>query len=252
MRRVRPVVLAVVSVSIGLAAAAGAQTADRPLSSLELAVACASPPSFDVPSDVPHIAGAQDTVSRGLFEPRDLLVLDTGSSKGIQLGQKFYIRRPIFTEANKKQPRGILTLGWLSVVAVADTTAIGSIDHFCGGISRGDYLEPYTAPVVPAGAERDESTGELDFTTTLGRVVSGTENLSAVGVGNLMLIDRGEDQGFKPGTRFAVYRDLKTGGVPLTSVGEGVVLSIGKTMSLARVTKSRDAVVSGDYIVPRK
>jgi hypothetical protein len=41
-------------------------------------------------------------------------------------------------------------------------------------------------------------------------------------------------------------------GVPLTSVGEAVVLTTGKSMSLARMTRSRDAVVPGDYVVPRK
>jgi len=66
-----------------------------------------------------------------------------------------------------------------------------------------------------------------------------------------MLIDRGADQGVAPGARFAVYRDVHAG-VPLSSVGEAVVVSIGKTMSLARITRSRDAIVSGDYVVARK
>jgi hypothetical protein len=249
MHAVRRVLLTIVSV--GVVGAASAQTSERALTPLELAVACAPPPSLDVPDKAAHVVGAQDTVSRSLFDPRDLIVLDSGAQSGIQLGQKYYIRRPLFAEADRRHPRGISTLGWLSIVAVNDTTAIGTIDHFCGGVSRGDYLEAYTPPSIPAGADREEIGGELDF-STLGRVLSGTENHSAVGVGNLMLIDRGEDQGFKAGSRFAVYRDVRVGGLPLTSVGEGVVLSIGKTMSLAQITRSRDAVVPGDYVVPRK
>ncbi len=247
-----PVVAAlVVAVLVAAAASIGAQAADRPLSSLEVAVACAPPPALDLPSNVPHIARAQDTVPRSLFEPRDLLVVDSGARNGIQLGQKFFVRRPVYAEADRLHPRGILTLGWLSIVAVNDTTAIGSLDHFCGGISRGDYLEPYAAPAVPAGADRDDASGELDF-STLGRVVSGIDKHTTVGVGSLLLIDRGTEQGVQLGARFAVYRDLRTGGMPLTSVAEGVVLSIGKSMSLARVTRSRDAIVPGDYVVPRK
>ena len=47
---------------------------------------------------MPHVAGAQDTVSRSLFEPRDLLVVDSGARDGIQLGQKFFVRRPIYAD----------------------------------------------------------------------------------------------------------------------------------------------------------
>ena len=35
---------------------------------------------------------------------------------------------------------------------------------------------------------------------------------------------------------FAVYRDLRVGGVPLTSIGEGIVVSVGRAMSLMRTT----------------
>ena len=67
-----------------------------------------------------------------------------------------------------------------------------------------------------------------------------------------MLIDRGSDQGLMPGARFAIYRDVGVDGVPLASVGEGIVVSTSSTMALMRVTRARDAVYSGDYIAPRK
>src|SRR5262249_51112476 len=153
--------------------------------------------------------------------------------------------------AGGTRPEAILTLGWMTVVGLNDTTAIGSLDYFCDGVNAGDYLEPFTRPVVPASAEHDEVLGEPDF-TMLGRVVSGVENHQATGIGKLVLIDRGADDGVAPGTRFAVYRDLQRSGMPLTSVAEAVVLSTGKTMSLTRITRSRDAVVAGDYVIPRK
>src|SRR5262249_45415 len=121
----------------------------------------------------------------------------------------------------------------------------------CSAIFTGDVLQPFVPPSLPAGAEHDVGGGEPDF-NSLGHVLFGVENHRAGGGGDLMLIDRGSDQGVVPGTRFAVYRDVQTGGVPLWRVGEGVVVSIGKTMSLARITRSRDAVVTGDYVVPRK
>jgi hypothetical protein len=132
-----------------------------------------------------------------------------------------------------------------------DASAIASIDHLCDAIAQGDYLEPFVAPVVPAEADRDDPSGDPDF-TALGHVVSGDENRQIGGAGDLMLIDRGTDQGVRPGLRYAIYRDVRATGMPLAPVGEAVVLSAGSTMSLTRITRSRDAVVSGDYVAPRR
>src|SRR5207247_1064608 len=132
-----------------------------------------------------------------------------------------------------------------------DTTAIASVEHACGGIIEHDYLVPYVAPVIPPGADRDEPTGEPDF-TALGRVLIGDENRQATGAGDFVLIDRGAAQGVAPGTRLALYRDVRTPGMPLANVGEAVVINVGPVISLARITRARDAVLSGDYVAIRK
>jgi hypothetical protein len=239
----------------GASTAALAQPEERKLTPLETAVACAPPTSFDMPADGLRVMASQDTVDRLVFGEKDLLVLSGGTNAGVALGQRYFIRRPIYfgtSRANKKtRPQGMLTPGWIRVVAVNDATAIASIEHFCSAIYPGDALEPFTPPSVPADADRDMPTGRPDF-SDLGRVLFGVENVSTGGANDLMLIDRGSEQGVTAGARFAVYRDVRTPGAPLSSVGEGVVVSIGKTMSLARITRSRDAIISGDYVVPRK
>jgi len=67
-----------------------------------------------------------------------------------------------------------------------------------------------------------------------------------------VLIDRGTDQGVTAGTRYAIYRDIRSAGMPLASVGEAVVLSTGKTLALTKITSAHDAVLSGDYVAPRR
>jgi hypothetical protein len=98
---------------------------------------------------------------------------------------------------------------------------------------------------------RDETPGQPDF-AVLGHIVAGNENRNAVGAGDLALIDWGQNQGLTPGARFSIYRDVGVDHVPLASIGEGVVISIGSTMALTRVTRARDVVYSGDYIALRK
>jgi len=114
-----------------------------------------------------------------------------------------------------------------------------------------DYLEPFVMPVVPDGADRDETPGEPDF-TSLGRIVGGNENRQNAGAGDFVLIDRGLDDGVVPGARFAIYRDLGVAGMPLSTVGEAIMITIGRNMAVGRVTRARDAARAGDYVAPRK
>lgn len=253
--RARGVVLGVMVGMVGVAASApfaAAQTAQT-MSPLEIAVACAPPPDFDSQPTALRIAGAQDTVRKAVFGQGDLLVLRGGGGDGVQLGQQYFVRRTLYTNGAKRVPHGAQTLGWVRIVAVNDSTAIGSIEGFCNAMSIDDYLEPFSAPVIPEAAidTAMASQGELDF-TSLGRVLGGIENHDTTSAGEFLMIDRGADQGVTPGARFAVYRDLRAGNVPLASIGDGVVIVAGKSTALARVTRSRDAIISGDYVVPRK
>ena len=229
--------------------AASAQTVPPVLSAIETAAACAPPATYDaVPYDALRVIGSQDPMPRSLFGDRDILVIGGGTASGVRLGQQYFIRRAIHFGS---RGRGIRTLGWLRVVAVNEANAIAVVDHACGGIVSSDYLAAFTAPVVPPGAERDTTTGEPDF-RTLGHIVGGDEDRSAVGAGDFVLIDWGSQQGLTAGARFAIYRDVGINDMPLASVGEGVVISIGTATAQARITRTRDAVFTGDYIALRK
>ena len=65
-------------------------------------------------------------------------------------------------------------------------------------------------------------------------------------------IDRGTDQGISVGTRFTIYRDLRVAGMPLATVGDGIIIATGNSVSVSRITRARDAVISGDYVAMRK
>ena len=248
MRRSR-LVLAAMFVTCA-ASGAYAQSSDT-LSPLAIAVACSPPPSYDTaPAHALRIIGSQDAIPRNLFGNRDLLVIGGGTAAGVRLGQQFFVRRTV-TFGGNRASRGAKTLGWIRVVAVNESTAIAIVDHICGGMVLTDYLEPFVAPVVSADAEKDETPGQPDF-TTLGRIVVGNEGRMTVGAGDFALIDWGQDRGLTAGARFAIYRDVGVRGLPLASVGEGVVISTGSAMALTRITRTRDAVYGGDYIALRK
>ena len=251
--RLARVAFAVLVLAPAFALAANAQAPSHSLTMLEMQVACGPPTTFDMPDQALHVIGSQEPGKRFLFANQELLVLDGGGARGLQLGQQFFVRRPIITGTERKYPSAIHTLGWLTIVSMNDKTALARVDYVCDAIQEGDYLDTFAAPSIPSEFEQPTAIefSDLDF-AALGRVLTGPENTNSAGAGGLVLIDRGTDQSVHPGARFAVYRDLHRTGMPLASVGEGVVLSVGKTMSLTKITRSRDPIITGDYVVPRK
>ena len=202
--------------------------------------------------DLPQIVGAQDTSARSLYGPRDLVIINAGTAKGVQAGQRFFVRRRIVSGYENKTGRhAAVTAGWLSITAVNDNTSIGRIDFACDGIQQWDYLEPWAAPALPPGADRVDASGALDFSSP-SRVLFGDYGRLTGGPGDMMLADIGQGQGASPGARYAIYRDVKVPGVPLAAVGEAIVISVGDTTSLLRLTQARDAISSGDLLIPRK
>lgn len=235
------------------APAADAQRDAATMSALETTVACSPPPSLvRPPLTAPRVIGSQDTVPRTLYGPHDLLVINGGLASGVQLGQRFFVRRENrFGTSYGRNTLSSRTLGWIRVVAVDNTTAIAAVEHMCDGIIAQDYLEPFVAPTVPAEAEHDKSGGEPDF-SVLSRVLAANEDRRTAATGELVLIETGVGTSLSAGTRLAVYRDVRVQAMPLASVGDAVVVSVGQNVALARITRARDAVQTGDYMVVRK
>lgn len=231
--------------------AAPAEPADL-FTPLQLAAACAPLPESSLPGDAPRIVGVQDVDPRRLYGNRDLVIIGAGTGDGIQLDQQYFIRRPPMTEARHTTgPRGASTAGWLRVVAANENTAIGRVEFACDGIIQGDLLQPFAAPALPADADRTDTTGEPDFRDP-GRILFGDNERTTAGAGDLLLTDVGARAGAAPGSRFAIYRDLRQPDVPLAAIGEAVVISVEPEFSLIRVTRSRGAVYAGDLLAPRR
>ena len=80
-----------------------------------------------------------------------------GTSTGVQSGQQFFVRRPFAAPnyANRIRLRHpIHTAGWVRIVATNDGTSIALVEHACGAINSGDYLEPFVMPDAAWTAER--------------------------------------------------------------------------------------------------
>ena len=243
----------VLAVACALAASGAAAQTDK-LTPVQIAVACAPPPVLaSVPAEASRIIGSQDSVNRNVFGTPEVLVISGGTNRGMVLGQEYFVRRVAKTAETyrDKLAHQVYTVGWLRVVAVNATTTIASVEHACGDMLVGDFLEPFQMPELPGDITAVDTTHEPDF-TAISKVLYGSEERRSSGAGEFMLIERGMNQDVAVGGHYAIYRDLKVAGTPLSSIGEATVVSVGPTMALIRINRARDAVFSGDLAVPRK
>jgi hypothetical protein len=248
-----------------LAAPASAQT-PAALTAIQSAAGCAIPPQLAASHHGrdPHVMGVQDAGFRTVAGQGDLIVINSGLRDGLKIDQRFFVRRPVTLGGSVAGfDHSISTLGWVRISAVNDSMAIALVEHSCNTIEQGDYLEPFTEPVLPDGADKADMTGELDFTYEgLGRLMFGDQDARTGATGDFMLVDRGSDRGVTPGARYAIYRDpilqrdnhsaVRPYGLPLAAIGEAMVISTSPAFSVVRITTARDTVQQGDYLVPRK
>ena len=214
---------------------------------IRTAASCA-PVYGDRPGGARRVIGSTSPRLKMSWAAGEQVVIDGGKEDGLQIGQRYYVRREMDV---RSAPRAKDTLGWLQIVAVTDDTAIATIEFACDAIQARDHLEPYTELALPIGIGRTNATGELDFSKT-GRVLYGEHNHNSVAGRDFIIARIDDDQRAAPGARYAIYRDVQSGDIPLVRFGEAIVVStFDDDRFLIRVTAARDAVTTGDILVAR-
>jgi hypothetical protein len=183
--------------------------------------------------------------SRRMFGPGEPLIINAGSLQGVQRGQRYYVRRYI---EDRFSPTTLLlhsvhTAGWITIVDVKDTLAVATVTGACDGVHEGDYLEPYTDPIVPPPAQP----GAPDFAHP-GVIIMADERRQMGYPGLMMIVNRGSDHDVRAGQGLTVYRETLGNGGPLLTLGTATVLSVRQQTSLIRIDAAREAIFLGDLI----
>jgi hypothetical protein len=216
-----------------------------------LRLMCAPKTAFQMPDRSLRISGGQDSVTRRVWGPGDLITINAGTQNGIEVGQQYLVRRIQFTEGRRlsyENPANIRTAGWIRIYAVDDTMSLATIEYACDTINTGDYLAPFELPVVPRPSTERVKPQRGNY----GRILAGNDRRRTFGKGDLFVIDRGSDHGVTHGARFVIYRDKGEAENFLFELGEAVVVEVRPETSTLQGTLSRDAFTSGDYAAIRK
>jgi hypothetical protein len=212
-------------------------------------VACGPAAAWEPPLAAMRIV-AGEIQGRATFGPGEVVIVDAGRAHGLEVGQEFFVRRAFrdqFLEPvdGALPPMTIRTAGWVRLLEVHEGTATARILHSCDAIGDGDYLEPFTLPVVPPPLAGAPDYGDP------ARLLLGDERRQIGAAGTLMVLDRGADQGVLAGQRLTVFRPTIEGG-PVRRVAEATVMTVRPHTALIRIETSRDAVYVGDLVALHK
>jgi hypothetical protein len=222
-----------------------------PIQKVFLASVCGpdTPAEFNV--TVGHIVGHRDDPRRELFGPGDVLLLDVGAEMGMAAGQNFVARRRFRTGDKgallKNATFGEHTAGLIQVVETTAEASVAVVVYACGEFMAGDSLEPFDPQLVMAA----QAPGEPQFEDPA-HIVFGELGREIAGPKQLMVIDRGLNQGVVRGQRFTVFRRAVSGGGPIVRVGDGVIAAVRPQSATIQIERVSDAVVVGDLVALHK
>lgn len=195
------------------------------------------------------ISGAEegDKVSLG---DGDVVYLDGGEDDGISAEDRFFVYQKL---RKVRHPETGKSLGWafhqvaeVRVLCANANDATALIAAGCAEVHVGDLVLPWEElpiPVVDATAplERcEEPGGGAD-----GYIIYNLDDQAAMATGNLVVIDRGSDDGVAPGDFFAIYR-MQAGHQLM--LGEGVVVRTERATATLKIHSSVRGIHVGDRV----
>lgn len=180
----------------------------------------------------------------------DVVYLDGGADDGITAGDRFFVLRNAgkvqHPESGRNLGLAIRQVGELEVLCTSEHDATAVISKACADIAVGDLISPWEElpiPVVDPTAPLsrcDEPAGESD-----GYLVYAMDDQWAVAEGNLVVIDKGSDDGLGPGDFFTIYRNQDS---HQQLLGEAVVLRTERSTATVKITTSLREIYAGDRV----
>jgi hypothetical protein len=251
------------------------------------AVYCSNFVTSDRPKEDAYLISGEESATKIVFNLRDLVSINKGSSQGVRVGDRYSVFRPDRDELDvqwfkwqNKLMRAMGTLyrdaGQLKVVNVLPNVSVAEVVFACDYLQRGDFIKPLEerpSPAYKPVSEFDKfappsgkSVGMIvvgktysDVYGKLSTVYVNLGNNQGVHVGDYMRIFRYQGSHAETSPTFSDYQYSMYGfgttpthyqwnDLPRDVVGEGIVLNVGPNSSTVFITLTRMDVYAGDYV----
>jgi chemotaxis protein MotB len=188
----------------------------------------------------------QTTGDHMILGSRDILYLRLKNPGDVAPGDPFTIYRrshKVFHPITGQYMGHLVNrLAVVEVIDVDKDLTTVQIIRAYGPVSPGDPVMKFVPPADEGAAVDQPSAGDIE-----GRVVEFQSNMgimNLVAQRNVVYLDRGREDGIRPGDRMDVIRS--GGNLPRRVVGELKILSIEDRTATALVTKSVSRILKGD------
>jgi hypothetical protein len=239
-----------------------------------------------VPDAIAIISGEQSNY-KITFDRGDLVYINRGQDKGVRVGDRFAVVRPVEDPNRvpwfKWQAKLMKAMGTeyqdeghLRVVNVQPKVSIAEVTFSCDYMQRGDIVVPYQDRPQPPF--KDPAAFD-HFAPVSGKpvamVVGGLDFTDLYGKMQTIYVNLGTKQGVKVGDYFRVFRYQGTNvetvpqtkdyqytmygfgsapqryswnDLPREVLGEGIVINVSGNSSTAMITYSTIEIHAGDYV----
>ena len=194
-----------------------------------------------LPESLGTIHTRQDGDERGLYAKDDVLVIEGGTSDGLDVGRNLVARRfyPT-TDAAGLPATGEHTAGLVQILTADEHSSTAIVVYACDELMRGDFL----APFQPEPVHSLDPIGVPDYTAPA-RILFADAGQMMGAPRRMMVIDRGTTGGIRAGQRLTLFRTQSH--ARRSVVGDAVVVAVRPDSATIRVENVTDAIEAGDW-----
>ncbi len=174
------------------------------------------------------VVGAVEEQEQFIYAENDILYINMGSNKGVQVGDLMAVVRPkgkVETRWTKKDSLGfyVQEVGALEVIRVKGEVSVVRVKTSCDNLLLGDLVQPMPQRTSPMHQAR----GPLDLYSdpsgkAMGRVFMARDNQEAISRDQIVYVDLGADDNVQVGDRLTVFRPLGRGNLFVSDEDESV------------------------------
>ena len=175
-----------------------------------------------------RLIGAVEEQERYNFSEGNVVYLNMGSNKGVQVGDMMSVVRPrgkVKTRWTKKDGLGfyVQEVGALEVIRVKAEVSVARVKTSCDNFLLGDLVQPFQQRTSPQHQKR----GTLDLFADstgkpIGRLFMARDNQEAVTRDQIVYIDLGAEDNVQIGDYLTIFRPLGKGNLFISDEDEAI------------------------------
>ncbi|HJW44417.1 MAG TPA: LysM peptidoglycan-binding domain-containing protein [Geothrix sp.] len=193
----------------------------------------------------------------------ETVYLNAGENQGIRVGDRFVVVK--VAEKKIKHPVNgramgdvLMQCGIVRVTNVLPKGAVGTLERALDGVELGDHLLKFTEPANQNLELRKDVEDPVAVKDPTATIVWAREHREASGYGEMMLVDRGSNDGLKVGDMLVVYltKQWPVGSDPKGKdkesfthyLGQALVVNTGDTSATIRVVRTLEEIYPGNML----